>query len=339
MLPGPDFVSADDLEELLVRLRQSLPDGSRTIFPPDSISWRVNRESALFLAATRAALLQLAHPWVATAIGQYSRTFQDPIRRFHRTFQVMFTISFGSLEQAFAASRQLHHLHQLIRGKLAGTMGRFATGTSYEANEVEALRWVYATLIDSSVLTYNLVLPPLSDAEREQYYSESRAAATLFGIPYDCWPQDWAGFTAYMKATLASDMLAVSASTRDMAHQLQNGAGLLMRPPFWYRALTIQLLPPRFRQEFGFPYDERERRSADRALRWIRHLYPHFPAVLRFVGPYNESLSRLSGQRPGLATRVSNRMWIGQPELFASQPQTPPRRYPTAASRQNLTES
>jgi len=314
----PHFVSRDELENLLADLRASSPDPARGLFGPDSISWKVNRESALFLAATRAALLQLAHPWVAAAIAQHSKTFHDPVARFHQTFRIMFTMSFGSIEQAFAAARHLHRRHQGISGTLSENAGCFAAGTSYEANEVDALLWVYATLIDSSVLAYELVLPPLTQVERGQYYSQARRAATLFGIPLDCWPQDWAGFDRYIQSTLQSDMLGVTAAARQMGHRLQNGAGLALRPPFWYRALTTKLLPPRLRQEFQFPFGERERRAADRALRWVRRSHPYLPAVLRFVGPYNEAIFRINGKPPGIATRLANRLWIGQTDLFGT---------------------
>lgn len=317
--PGPQFVSAGDLEKLLANLRQSSPDPSRGIFGPDSLSWKVNRESALFLAATRAALLQLAHPWVSAAIAQHSKTFNDPIARFHQTFQVMFTMSFGSVDQAFAAARQLHRRHQSIRGTLSESSGRFPAATSYEANAVDALLWVYATLIDSSLLAYELVLPALTQVERERYYAESRQAAGLFGIPSECLPPDWAGFETYMNSTLQSDMIDVTAATRQMAQRLQDGAGLAMKPPFWYRSLTSELLPLRLRNDFHFSFGECEQRSAHRAVGWIRRIYPHLPAAIRFVGPYNEALCRHEGHPPGLALRLSNKLWIGKTFLFQSR--------------------
>jgi len=316
------LVSSRDLETLLADLKVSLPNPSASLFPPDSVTWRINRESALFLAAGRAALLQLAHPWVATAIAEHSRTLNDPIGRFHQTFLVMFTMVFGSVEQAFAASRHLHRGHQSIRGTLPQTTARFPQGTPYEANEISALCWVYATLIDSALLAYELVLPPLGDAEREQYYAESCLTAALFGIPREYLPPDWRSFTLYMNSALQSDMLGVSAATREMAHRLKHGAGLKVRPPFWHRALTTELLLPRLRQEFQFDYGERERNSAARALRLLRQIYPRLPASLRFVGPYNEVQSRLHGcPRPSWTIRQSNKLWIGQPSLLSSTDQ------------------
>ena len=55
----------------------------------------------------RALLLQLAHPWVAAAIAQHSRALADPIGRFHRTFNITFTLVFGTLDEALRAARHL----------------------------------------------------------------------------------------------------------------------------------------------------------------------------------------------------------------------------------------
>jgi len=313
------LVSSAELEASLQELQNSVPPCQPGLFAPDSVSWKVNRESVLFLAAGRAALLQLAHPWVAAAIAEHSRTLNDPIGRFHQTFRIMFTMSFGPLEQVFAAARGLYRLHKGIRGTLPESSGRFARGSSYQANEADALSWVYATLVDSSVLAYELVLPPLSDAERGQYYLESRKTAALFGLASDRLPQSWAGFSDYMESMVRSDTLGVSAAAREMAQQLLHGRVLKLRPPFWYRALTTELLPHRFREEFQFSYGGLERHAAARSLQWLRRIYPRLPALLRFVGPYNELESRLKGRgRPSLAVAMSNRLWIGQPSLLSS---------------------
>ncbi|HTV66089.1 MAG TPA: oxygenase MpaB family protein [Bryocella sp.] len=310
-------VSTDDLEARLLDLQKSTPNPQLGVFGPGSVSWKVNRESALFLAAGRAALLQLAHPWVAAAIAEHSRTLNDPIGRFHNTFRVMFTISFGPLEQAFAAARHLHRLHENIRGTLPQATGCHPANSSYQANESAALAWVFATLVDSSLLAYELALPPLTPWEREQYYTESLKSAALFGLGADDLPSNLAGFHSYLRFTLQSDKLGVSAAARRLAHQLQNGSGLPVSVPFWYRALTLHLLPPRFRDEFQLRYGEREHRASERALHWIRGSYPHLPSGLRFVGPYNEVQQRLRGRfRPTLAVRLSNRIWVGQPALF-----------------------
>ena len=135
-------VSHDDLEALVAATLQRVVNPREEIFGPRSISWRINRESALFLGAGRAALLQLAHPWVAVALAQHSSLMSKPIARFHSTFRIVFTMIFGSSEQAFAAARSLHKLHTRIRGELPSAVAGYARGSHYEANSLPALIWV-----------------------------------------------------------------------------------------------------------------------------------------------------------------------------------------------------
>ena len=68
--------------------------------------------------------------------------------------------------------------------------------------------------------------------------------------------------------------------------------------------LTAHLMPERLRASFGLAFGEEERRSALRALRLIRRVYPVLPTPLRYVAPYHEALGRLCGRsRPNLMTR------------------------------------
>ena len=114
----PLLLSADDFESSLDAVRAAAAGPIEGIFGPESLTWRVDREAAIFLGAGRALLLQLAHPWVAAAISEHSRTFADPVGRFHRTFNITFTMVFGTLDQALAASRRLHRRHAVVTGIL-----------------------------------------------------------------------------------------------------------------------------------------------------------------------------------------------------------------------------
>src|SRR5215472_17852656 len=84
------IVTEADLGRELALLRASSTDKSSGVFGPGSLTWRIDREAAVFLAAGRALLLQLAHPWVAAAVAEHSRSLADPIGRFHRTFGAVF---------------------------------------------------------------------------------------------------------------------------------------------------------------------------------------------------------------------------------------------------------
>jgi uncharacterized protein (DUF2236 family) len=310
------LVSENDLESALDFVRAGAAGSVEGIFGPASLTWRIDREAVIFLGAGRALLLQLAHPWVAAAIAEHSRTFADPIGRFHRTFDVVFTMVFGSLDQALGAAQHLHRRHAMIAGLLPETIGPFKKGSPYRANEVSALRWVHATLVETALMAHNLILPALTVDECERHWTESRLFGALFAIAPTDLPADWASFVAYNEAMAQSDILSVSTAARDVAEQIFSGGGTWLRPPRWYRALSVQMLPERLRVGFGFPFDEHERRAAERALEWIRRVYPTLPTRLRTVGPYQEAQARLQG-KPQLdwATRWLNRVWIGRPRM------------------------
>lgn len=311
------YVSRMDLEAHLSEL-EALPGDPRAgFFGPDSVSWRLNRESVLFLGAGRAALLQLAHPWVAASILHHSNVLNDAIGRFHSTFHIVYTMLFGSRAQALAASRKLYHRHTGITGELPNTVGAHMRGDHYEANEITALRWVYATLIETAVLAYEFALPPLLPAEREQYYAETKRLALLFGVPPQSLPADWSGFKRYCAEMFEPSALGVDDNARALGRSVISGAGSWVRPPGWYYSLTSYWMMPRFRPAFDLPpVDEAAVRNISRNLSFVYRRIPH---ALRFVGPWHEAEARLRGRAPGPFTRQSNRFWLGQPRLLFPQ--------------------
>jgi uncharacterized protein (DUF2236 family) len=309
-------VGADDVERELERVRATAAGPLEGVFGPESLTWRLDREAAIFLGAGRAMLLQLAHPWVAAAIAEHSRTLTDPIGRFHRTFDIMFSLVFGTLDHALTSALRLHRRHGTINGVLPMAVGPFAAGSRYQANEVSALLWVHSTLVETALIAYELVLPALTAGERERYYAESRALAALFGIPASSVPPDWKAFAAYNAAMLDSDILSVNAVTCELAGCLLDGTGAWLGTPKWYRGLTVRLLPPRLRPAFGLPYGAAEQDATERALAWLRRIYPRVPERLRTVGPYQEAKARLAGRaRPTLSVQMLNRLWIGRGRL------------------------
>lgn len=307
------MVSGNDLEVALDQVRAHAAGPVAGVFGPDTITWRIDREAVIFLGAGRALLLQLAHPWVAAAIAEHSRTLADPIGRFHRTFDIVFAMVFGSLDRALSSSRQLHRRHGMIVGEMPETVGPFAAGSRYSANDIPALRWVHATLVETALMAHDLVLPPLSAEERDRYWSEARLYGALFGLTGNDLPADWSGFVAYTTAMAQSETLTVGPAAREIAAQIFSGARPWLRPPRWYRALTASMLPERLRVGFGLELDAR---SADNALQWIRRVYPKLPDRLRYVGPYQEAQARLRGElQPDWMTRCLNRAWIGRSQM------------------------
>lgn len=288
------------MDAALAKVRARVRDPREGVFGTDTVLWRVNRESIVFLGAGRAALLQLAHPWVAHAIDQHSKTRSDPFGRFQRTFLHVFSMTFGDLDAALRAARAVWTIHGRIRGTLPDAAGRWAAGSAYLANDPDALLWVHATLFDTALWCYERVVGRLSGAEKEQYYAETKRFAWLFGIPDDVIPPDWGSFRAYVERTLASDALEVVPVAREMCgfllQPLVPGTGWLMEQ---YGELTAWLLPERLAEGFGLERGgEAGRRRTERTLDRIRRVHPWLPARLRFLPAWHEAQHRLAG-RPG----------------------------------------
>lgn len=304
------------IEQLWSTVAAGVSQPNHGIFGPSSISWKINRESALFLGAGRASLLQLTHPWVAAALDQHSNLRSDPLARFHNTFKVVFTTIFGTLQQALAASRSLYQLHTRIQGQVPASAGAFPADSHYQANEVDTLRWVFATLVESAMIAYESVSPALSSAEKEMYYGESKTLARLFGISPSALPADWTAFELYNREMWASDTLAVNPMSREMAHRVLHGRGSCVPVPHWYRALTAAWMPDQLRQAFALEYGEREQHAAAKAIRRLPMVYRKIPTALRYVGPYHEACARLQHRGIGPLTRASNRFWMGQSRML-----------------------
>ena len=298
-------------ESLIAAIARYSADPRAGVFGPGSASWFVNREAAVFLGAGRAALLQLAHPWVARALEEHSSVMERPIARFHNTFRILYTMIFGSLAHAQAAARHLYRLHTRIQGELQEDVSGWRRGAHYQANEIAALRWVFATLVESAELAWSCALGPMPATLREQYYAESKILASLFGLRDEDLPADWPAFAAYNREMHCSDQLGVSEVARGMAHGLLRGAGSWIPIPQWYRALTTDWLPERFRAEFGLRFSQADHLALLRARRRIPRLYARLPAAVRHVGPWHQAQARQTGRTVGPLTRLSNRFWIG----------------------------
>ena len=316
MMQEAQFVSASAMERGVAALEALPGEARRGFFGPGSITWTVNRESAVFLGAGRAALLQLAHPWVAASLAQHSNLMQDAIGRFHSTFRVIYTMLFGTRAQAVAAARQLYRRHASIRGELPQAVVSHAAHEHYEANELRALTWVYATLVDSAVLAYEFVRPALTAEQRETYFRESKRMGLLFGISPEFLPADWCAFIRYFEEMVASDELDVSETARALGVSVMSGVGTWVRPPRWYHALTAAWMPERLRGGFGLAYGPSEQQAARRAQTWLPTVYARLPEAVRYVGPYHEAIARLRDREPGWLARRSNRFWMGRERLL-----------------------
>jgi uncharacterized protein (DUF2236 family) len=260
-------------------LRDGIPPG---LYRPDSVTWRVNRESALLLAGGRALLMQLAHPAVAAGVAEHSDFRSRPLHRLLRTMDLTLALSFGDRRQALRAAQTINRVHRGIRG------------AGYAAVEPRLLFWVQATLIDSALAAYETFVRPLAQVERDQYLQEAQRVGRLLGVPLSLYPPDHLGFQGYIDGMLAGPELRVDARARDLARHVTRPPVRGVPAAVWmpFGALTAGLLPQRLRDDYALPWGRKER-ALFASARWsLPRLLPLLPPVLRVVPPARSGHSR-----------------------------------------------
>jgi len=289
-------VTKNDLELALELARRSATDPRVGLFGPSSMSWRIGREGIAFLAGGAAALLQLAHPFVAQGVADHSATREDTFGRFLRTFENVYAMLFGSIDRALGSARRVHAIHESVTGVLHESVGPWAAGSRYEANDEGALLWVHATLIVNAIIAYDMIVAPLTPADKDAYYQESKRFALLFGLGEDKLPADWPAFEAYYEGMLASGAIAITRPAREMAEFLLTPPHPAIGPVWrWYTMATSAILPAKVRRDYGLKFGSLDEATFDASIAALRRAYPLLPHRLRHVPQFLEAERRLSG--------------------------------------------
>src|SRR4051795_853118 len=143
----------------LPRVPERLPLGRGTV------SWRVNAEPVVFAGGGRALLMQVAHPGVGAGVEQHSTYASDPWGRLFRTIDIMMKMTFAAPEVSERQQRALAAMHRKVKGTTDD-------GRRYSAFDPDLQLWVWATLVETALIGYELVRPRLSAPDRERFYAE-----------------------------------------------------------------------------------------------------------------------------------------------------------------------
>ena len=264
------------------------------LYGPRSEAWRLNRESMLLLGAgPRALLLQIAHPSVAAGVDAHSDFRADPWARLLGTIRSYLRIVYGSTNQARAEIRRLNGMHRQIRG------------ATYSARDPELSLWVHATLVDSTIVTNDAWLEPLTRARRAAFSAETRPVARAFGVPESILPMDYDAFERYLERMLARDgPIQVSDTARDLGRAVLRPplaplatwlpAGPTVRPLLahvpaatyaWTLWPAVGLLPDRVREGYELEWGVRQRVVSGWLVAGWRAWRPLLPEAFRQMPP------------------------------------------------------
>jgi len=241
------------------------------LFEEDSITRRVNRENILLLGGGRALLMQLAHPKVAAGVDEHSDFRAQPIRRLRRTIRMTMAIVFGDRQTALAAARGVNQVHAKVQGP------------DYRALDPDLLLWVYATLADTALVTYEAFVQRLLPRERETFHQQFKLLGELIGIPRDRFPSTVHDFDHYLEQMVSSGPVRVDARARELAAQIMRPRARLLPGPVMLplNVVTTGLLTPALRDQYGLAWGPRQQRAYRLAIAVVPRIIALTPPLLR----------------------------------------------------------
>lgn len=298
----------EQLEGCLTLARSRAAGEVEGLFGPSSAMWRYTRDVAVPMVGLRAVMLQIAHPAVASAGVRNSRFREEFLPRAWRTFSSMYCIQFGTLEEAVRSARRVHAMHCRVRGTILPEASKASAGMPYRGNDPALLRWVLATMIESGMMAFDLLLQPLSAAEQERFYQEMRLLGLVLGLPDDGMPPTFEEFRRYFDGMLESDELEVGGVARELSHFLfTKGWSAGQLDEVW----AAGLLPARFRDAYGLPWNRPRRFVFERMRGQLRRTVRLLPPALRHVPAYHQASMRVAlarGEKPTTSARVINKL-------------------------------
>jgi uncharacterized protein (DUF2236 family) len=187
-------------------------------------------------------------------------------------------------------------IHARVSGRLRAASGAFGAGTPYSARDPGLALWVHATLVDSALLAYQSFVAPLSPADRDDYWQESKRVAALFQVPERRLPRRYDDFVAWWNGMLEGPVLDPKPEARRLADAVLHPPLRLLPAflPSWIpdlrlprlagdatSFLTLGLLPPVLRARFGWRLGPAQT-AAFRATRAVvRRALPLLPEPVR----------------------------------------------------------
>ena len=271
-------------------LRVPPPVGDEGLFGPASMSWLVNRETAVLFGGARALLMHAAHPLVLAGARQTGFYERNPWKRMERTLHLTYTMTFGTRTEALEAAERINRVHREVHGVDA------VTGLPYDALDPDLLLWVHACLVDSQLLFERLGVGRLDGAGRERFHQEQIAGAELLGLRRSKIPPTVAGLRAYVEGVVGSGVLRVTPETMKVAN-------LIRRPPRevpWRPVLrqiawwAFATLPEPLRAQYGVRWNPLKQIRLAGSLRTLKLVRPLIPSTFREIYPARQAIRRVA---------------------------------------------
>jgi uncharacterized protein (DUF2236 family) len=278
-------------------------------FGPGSLLWEMMGDQRFLLVFPGALVMQVMHPAIGSAVGEFSVYRSDPWGRAVRSIDSVMLWVYGG-GAALDEGRRLRKLHQPIKGI-------DNHGASYQANAAEPFAWVHATGYERLVTFRKLFATPLSIAEQDRLYDEHLQLGAILRIPSARMPGSRAAYWEYFDDVVRTRLEAHPTALDVMSTMRENVAVPPAVPAplrrLWPPAgraggrfghwLTVATFPPEVRALLGLDWSAADQRRLDRVAAAVRAVGPRLPERVRYH-PYAHSARRLQRHQGRMADRA-----------------------------------
>jgi uncharacterized protein (DUF2236 family) len=147
--------------------------------------------------------------------------------------------------------------------------------------------WVYATLVEGAVSTYERLVGPLTDAEKQSFFEDSYTFVALLGVKQAALPASYDDLCIYMEDMVANGRVIVSSKARAIAPVIMAETYPILKPlTLPPSRITVGLLPLAIREQYGYTFSRFEAKALDTFCAWTRRSVPFLPDPVRYVWPY-----------------------------------------------------
>lgn len=245
---------------------------------------QILQEGILFAGSGSALLLQAAMPNIRNTEAEHHKNLASELSDALQAFLAYLScLVFGSRQERKAL------MELLQRGQTP------LKGSQYFPSNPDAQVWIAATLYATSTDFYQRIYGRVDYRTARKAYTEFTLLMDCVGITVGAWPQTRQEFWTYWDDRI--DKLTVGPDAHQFALDLLHDEGM----PRWVqwskpflRAMTIEMLPPRIREEYGLKSTVGSRSLYRTAMGFSVALYPALPTSWRSSTPkhYLEDLRR-----------------------------------------------
>ena len=295
--------------------------------PADSLIWKYLGEFAAMAApGGRAAVLQSLFPQTGQGVSEHSqllnsKSYRDLVQRLINTSIGINKVVYSSPEVAKKYGIQLRNYHKSIKGDMPN-------GRHYHALNAETWYFTHATFFENIYRASDLGVfrKPLSRAEKEQIFEESKLWYSLMGVDDRAQPETYHEFEQYWRQTFETRLFRNKMSDYNFVAARGGQFDKLVAPRYrrlfrllapgvhsMARLLTVGPLEPELRekmqvQDLASPGLDRAFRVYIWVLRWTREVMrvARVPLKYRYLPVAVEAFER-AGVHPDDITLESAR--------------------------------